>query len=127
MRKLSLPTWAACERSAAIRPRASSAGGRSADPNEPPEKISEASPSEGCERCDSPADGPTPVDGLQTVEEVRGSWGEEKRRLIAAGCEPKERCGRIIWKRPDLEAPRQWILCLTGGGDPLLGHGHRVH
>ncbi len=29
------------------------------------------------------------------------AWGEDERRLIAAGWEPKERCGLIIWASPE--------------------------
>jgi hypothetical protein len=73
----------------------------SSDTDETPEKISEALPSKGRERCESLADEPAPVAAVWTVERVRGSWGEEERRLIAAGWKPKERCGKIIWERPD--------------------------
>ena len=65
------------------------------------EKILEALPSEGCERCESPADVPPPLVDTQTAEKVRGSWGEEERRLIAAGWEPKERGGLVIWANPE--------------------------
>ncbi len=61
-----------------------------ADTEKTLEKILEALPSEGCERCESPAGGPTMVVDVRTTEEVCGSWGEEERRLIAAGWEPKE-------------------------------------
>ena len=37
---------------------------------------------------------------MRTAEKIRGSWGEEERRLIAAGWEPKERGGRLIWANP---------------------------
>ena len=72
----------------------------SADTGEIP-KVSEALPSGGIERCESTADVSPPVVDVRTAERVGGTWGEEERRLIAAGWEPKERCGRIIWKRPD--------------------------
>ena len=73
----------------------------SADTEVTPEKISESLPSEGCERCESPADGPTPVVDVQTAEKLSGSWGEEERRLIAAGWKPKVRGGLIIWANPE--------------------------
>jgi hypothetical protein len=60
-----------------------------------------ALPSEGCERCECPADVPPPLVDTQTAEKVRGSWGEEERRLIAAGWEPKERGGLVIWANPE--------------------------
>src|SRR5829696_8040852 len=31
----------------------------------------------------------------------RTSSGPEARKLLATGWEPKERCGKIIWRRPD--------------------------
>jgi hypothetical protein len=65
------------------------------------EKILEALPSERCERCESPTDVPPPLVDTQTAEKVRGSWGEEERRLIAAGWEPKERGGLVIWANPE--------------------------
>jgi hypothetical protein len=65
------------------------------------EKILEALPSERCERCESPTDVPPPLVDTQTAEKVRGSWGEEERRLIAAGWEPKERGGHLIWANPE--------------------------
>jgi len=65
------------------------------------EKILEALPSEGCERCECPADVPPPLVDTQTAEKVSGSWGEEERRLIAAGWEPKERGGLVIWANPE--------------------------
>lgn len=71
------------------------------DTEKPLEKILEALPSEGCERCESPADRPTPIVDLRTTEKVRGSWGEEKHRLIAAGWKPKERGGLVIWANPE--------------------------
>ena len=71
---------------------------RGADTEKPPEKILEALPSEGCE---SPADVPPPLVDTQTAEKVRGSWEEEQRRLIAAGWEPKERGGLVIWANPE--------------------------
>ena len=74
---------------------------RGADTQKPPEKILEALPSEGCERCECPADVPPPLVDTQTAEKVRGSWGEEERRLIAAGWEPKERGGLVIWANPE--------------------------
>jgi hypothetical protein len=73
----------------------------SADIDETPEKISEALPSEGCERCESPADVSPPVKDTQTVERVRGSWREEEHRLVAAGWKPKERGGLVIWENPE--------------------------
>ncbi len=72
-----------------------------ADTDETPEKIPEALPSEGCERCESPADVPTPVVDPRTAEKVRGSWGEEELMLIAAGWKPKERGGLVIWASPE--------------------------
>jgi hypothetical protein len=74
---------------------------RGADTDKPPEKILEALPSEGCERCESPADVPPPLVDMQTAEKIRGSWGEEERRLIVAGWKPKERGGRLIWANPE--------------------------
>jgi hypothetical protein len=75
---------------------------RGADTEKPSEKILEALPSEGCERCECPADVPPLLVDTQTAEKVRGSWGEEERRLIAAGWEPKERGGLVIWaKNPE--------------------------
>ena len=71
---------------------------RGADTEKPPEKILEALPSEECE---SPADVPPPLVDTQTAEKVRGSWEEEERRLIAAGWEPKERGGLVIWANPE--------------------------
>ena len=32
---------------------------------------------------------------------MRTTADTEARRLLSAGWEPKERCGQIIWKRPD--------------------------
>jgi hypothetical protein len=72
-----------------------------ADTEKPLERILEALPSEGYERCECPADVPPPLVDMQTAEKVRGSWGEEKHRLIAAGWEPKERGGRLIWANPE--------------------------
>jgi hypothetical protein len=69
-----------------------------ADTEKSLEKILEAVPSEGCE---NPADGPPPLVDMQTAEKIRGSWGEEERRLIAAGWEPKERGGLVIWANPE--------------------------
>ena len=69
----------------------------SASTDETQKKISEALPSEGCERCESPADVPPPVVDMQIAEKVGDSWGEEERRLIAAGWKSKERGGLIIW------------------------------
>ena len=74
---------------------------RHADTDTPPEKISETLPSEGCERCESLPDEATPVVDVRTDEKVRGSWGEEERRLIAASWKPKERGGLIIWANPE--------------------------
>ncbi len=73
---------------------------RSADTVRLPEKISETLPPEGCKRCKSPADVPTPVVDTQTTEKVRASWGEQECRLIAAGWKPKERGGLVIWANP---------------------------
>ncbi len=73
----------------------------SADTDETPEKTSESLPSEGCERCESLADGPAPVVDMQTAEKLSGSWGEEERGLIAAGWKPKERGGLVIWANPE--------------------------
>lgn len=67
----------------------------------PSEKISETLPLEGCERCESPADAPTPDDGFRTFEKVRNSWREEECGLIAAGWKPKERGGLVIWANPE--------------------------
>ena len=52
-----------------------------ADTEKPLEKILEALPSEGCERCENPADGPPPLVDMETAERsaVRG----ERSR---AGC-----------------------------------------
>lgn len=66
--------------------------------DETQKKISEALSSEGCE---SPADVPPPVVNMQIAEKVGDSWGEEERRLIAAGWKPKERGGLIIWTHPE--------------------------
>jgi len=74
---------------------------RGADIEKPSEKILGALPSEGCERCECPADVPPPLVDTQTAEKVRGSWGEEERRLIAAGWKPKERGGFLIWASPE--------------------------
>jgi hypothetical protein len=74
---------------------------RGAHTEKPLEKILEALPSEGCKRCENPADGPPPLVETQTAEKIRGSWGEEKHRLIAAGWEPKERGGHLIWANPE--------------------------
>src|SRR4051794_13925418 len=74
---------------------------RGADNLDPPEKISETLPLEGCERCKSLADGPTPVVDSCTAEKVHGPWGEEERGLIAAGWKPKERGGLVIWASPE--------------------------
>jgi hypothetical protein len=74
---------------------------RSPDTEETPEKMSEALPSEGCERCESLADGPTPVVGIRTAEKEGGLWEEEERRLIATGWKPKERGGLVIWANPE--------------------------
>jgi hypothetical protein len=71
-----------------------------ADTDKPLEKISETLPPEGCERCKSPAEVPPPVVDMQTAEEVRGPWGEEERKLIAAGWKPKERGRLVIWANP---------------------------
>ena len=50
---------------------------RSADTDGLTEKISESLSPEGCERCESLADVPTPVvDSRHSAEKVRGSWGE---------------------------------------------------
>jgi hypothetical protein len=67
---------------------------RNADAEETPENLSEAL---SLGRRENVADGPT----LVVDEKVGGSWVEDERRLIAAGWEPKERCGKTIWKRPD--------------------------
>ncbi len=74
---------------------------RDADASLPPAKVSEALPSEGCERCESPGKVSPPVVDMQTAEEVRGSWGKEERRLIAAGWKPKKRGGFVIWANPE--------------------------
>ena len=74
---------------------------RSTDTDETPEDISEALPSEGCERCERPAEEPTPAVDIWTAEKVRGSWGEEERGLIAAGWKPKGRGGLGIWASPE--------------------------
>ena len=72
----------------------------SANIDETSEKISESLPSEGCERCESPADVPAPVVETQAIDEVSAPWGEEERGLIAAGWKPKERGGLVIWANP---------------------------
>jgi len=74
---------------------------RDADTDETPENKSEALPPEGCERCETLADVPPPVVDMQTAEKVRGSWGDEERRLIAAGWKPKERGGLVVWAHPE--------------------------
>lgn len=74
-------------------------GEQGTDTEKPLEKILEALPSEGCERCESPADRPTPIVDLQTTDK-RGPWGKEERRLTAAGWKPKERCGKTIYQSP---------------------------
>jgi hypothetical protein len=75
---------------------------RSADTGEIAEIISETLPLEGCERCESPPDEPPNiVENIRTAEKMRGSWGEEERRLIAAGWTPKERGGQVIWANPE--------------------------
>ncbi len=74
---------------------------RGADTDKPPEKISETLPPEGCERCESLADGPMPVVDMQTAEKLSGSWGVEERGLIAAGWKPKERGRLVIWANPE--------------------------
>jgi hypothetical protein len=56
---------------------------------------------DGCERCESPTNEPAPVVGIQTAKEASGPWGEEERRLIDVGWEPKKRCGKLIWRHPD--------------------------
>jgi hypothetical protein len=71
-----------------------------ADTDEAPMKITESLPSEGCERCETFAHDPALVATI-TAEKVGGSWGEEERRLVAAGWAPKERCGKIIWECSD--------------------------
>ena len=53
--------------------------------------------SEGCERCESLADGPTPAVHIQTAEKRYSTWGEEEWGLMGAGWEPKERGGLVIW------------------------------
>jgi len=74
---------------------------RGADTDKTPEKILEALPPEGCERCESLAEVPTPAGDLRTVEKVRGSWGEAERGLIVAGWKPKKRGGLVIWANPE--------------------------
>jgi tubulysin polyketide synthase-like protein len=32
---------------------------------------------------------------------MRAASDPEVRKLLAAGCEPKERCGKLIWRHPD--------------------------
>jgi hypothetical protein len=76
---------------------------RRADTNEAPEQSSKTLSPEGCKRCESSGDVPSPVLDAQTTEKVYAPWGEEERRLIAAGWEPKERCGKVIWKLPENE------------------------
>jgi hypothetical protein len=67
-----------------------------------PNKITETLPPEGCKRCESPVDVPPQVVDTQSAEKVRSSsWGEEERRLIAAGWKPKERGGFVIWENPE--------------------------
>ena len=46
------------------------------------------------------ADEPQDVPDTRTARAVSIS-GEDERRLIAAGWEPKERCGLIIWASPE--------------------------
>ena len=70
----------------------------STNTDETSEKISEAVPSEGCE---SLADEPTPVVDVRPTEKVHRPWGEEERRLIAAGWKSKERGGLVIWANPE--------------------------
>lgn len=72
-----------------------------ADTEKPLEKILEALPSEGCEKCENPADGPPPLVDMQTAEKICGSWGEEQRWLLDAGWKPKERGGLVIWANPE--------------------------
>ena len=74
---------------------------RSADPDETQENKSETLPLEGCERCKSLSNVLTPVADVRTTEKVHGPWGEEERRLIAAGWKPKERGGLVIWANPE--------------------------
>jgi hypothetical protein len=74
---------------------------RGADTDKPPEKISVTLPPGWCERCESPAEVSPPVKDTQTVERVRGSWGEEERKLIAAGWKPRQRGGFVIWANPE--------------------------
>ena len=69
-----------------------------ADTDKPPGKMLEALPPEGCERL---ANAPSPSGDLRTVAKVRGSWGEEERRLMDAGWKPKERGGYLIWANPE--------------------------
>ena len=42
-----------------------------------------------------------PVVDTQTADNISGPWGEEERRLMAAGWEPRERGGKIIWQLLD--------------------------
>ena len=74
---------------------------RSTRTYESAEKMSEALPVEGRERCKSLTDEPTSVVNIQPAEKVGSSWGEEERMLIAAGWTPKERSGLVIWANPE--------------------------
>lgn len=74
---------------------------RSTDTNETPGKTSESLSLEGCERCESLADGPTSIIGSPTAENVYSRWGNEERGLIAADWKPKQRGGLIIWANPE--------------------------
>lgn len=73
---------------------------RGADTDETLEKISEALPLEGCERGESLPEESTQAVDIWPAGKVRGSWGEEERRLIAAGWKPKQRGGLFIWANP---------------------------
>src|SRR5215207_5034440 len=58
-------------------------------------------PRKGAKGAKAPPTCRPPLVDTQTAEKVRGSWGEEERRLIAAGWEPKERGGLVIWANPE--------------------------
>ena len=75
--------------------------GGSPDADGVPGEILETLASEGCERCESLADGPTPAMHIQRAEKLYSTWGEEERGLMGAGWEPKERGGLVIWANPE--------------------------
>jgi hypothetical protein len=73
----------------------------SADTDETQKKISETLPLAGCERCESPADELDLVVEVHTAEDASDPWGEEERKLIAAGWTPKKRGRLVIWANPE--------------------------